>query len=235
MPKVLITGANRGIGLEFVRQYSELNWEVIATCRNLDNAKELNKLVGKHPNMIKVYCLNVLIHKSIDDFSKLIHEEPIDLLINNAGVIGPTREEISGQSFGSMDYKIWEDVFRTNTIGPFKVTESLYKNLELGKQKKVVVISSTVGSNIEMKAPLFSYASSKASVTKTFTLLAEILSKKGFSVRIFCPGHVKTDMGGENANIEKETSVKGMVDQIGDLSLRNTGEFRRFNGERVEF
>ena len=235
MPKVLITGANRGIGLEFVRQYSEINWNVIATCRSIKSAKNLNSLATEYPDLVRISYLDVLIHDSIDKFAKSISGEPIDLLINNAGIIGPRREEISGQSFGSMNYQVWENIFRTNTLGPFKVTESLLRNLELGNQKKIVVISSTVGSNIEMKAPLFSYATSKAAVTKTFTLLAETLYKRGLSIRIFCPGHVKTDMGGENAEVEKEISVKGMIDQINDLSMNNTGEFRRFSGEKVKF
>ena len=115
MPSVLITGANRGIGLEFVRQYAKMNWKVVATCRNPDKADQLNSLVSENADQIKVFFLDILDHSSIDDFAKLIHGEPIDIIINNAGIIGPTREEIAGQSFGSMNYNIWENVFKTKS------------------------------------------------------------------------------------------------------------------------
>ena len=114
-------------------------------------------------------------------------------------------------------------------------TEYLYQNILIGKQKKIIVISSTVGSNVEMKAPIFGYASSKAALTKTFSLLASFLKKEEIVVRILCPGHVKTDMGGEDANVSIENSVSGMIENIDLTDKSNSGSFVRYNGEVIEF
>ena len=145
------------------------------------------------------------------------------------------RAELAKQSFGTMDYAAWERVLRTNTMAPFKVTEAFFDNLMRGDQKKVAVISSTVGSNVEMQAPVFAYAASKAGVTKTFTTLASVLRDKGVTVMVFCPGHVKTDMGGEGAAVERVDSIAGMRKQIAAWTLQESGAFKRFNGETVAF
>lgn len=235
MPTVLVTGANRGLGLEFVRQYANNDWTVIATCRDPASATEIMALAESKKPRIKLEYLDVLEHASINDLALALAGEPIDVLINNAGIIGPVRKNVAQQSFGSMDYSVWARVFATNVLGPFKVSEVFLPHLLLGHQKRLVIISSTVGSNTEMIAPIFSYASSKAAVTKTFTTLAEVLRPEGVSVRVFCPGHVKTDMGGERADLEKEVSIEGMRKQISRMSLENSGGFLRYNGEVVAF
>ena len=236
MPTVLVTGANRGLGLEFVRQYAANNWKVIAACRDPGSAKELRVLAESNaPLKVQLEFLDVLEHSSINDLASSLAGEPIDVLINNAGIIGPVRKNVAQQSFGSMDYDMWVQVFSTNVLGPFKVSEAFIPNLLLGQHKNLVVISSTVGSNVEMTAPIFSYASSKAAVTKTFTTLAQVLREQGVSVRVFCPGHVKTDMGGPEAQIDKEISIQGMRKQISLMCLDNSGVFMRYNGEVVAF
>ncbi len=235
MPSVLVTGANRGLGLEFVQQYAADGWDVLAFYRDPAAADELNAEAAKHAGKVTVDAMDVLDHAGIDAASARHKDRAIDVLINNAGIIGPRREEIAGQSFGTMDYEIWDRVLRTNVMGPFKVTEAFFPNVMAGAQKKVVVISSTVGSNVEMQAPVFSYASSKAAVTKTFTTLAAKLKDDGVTVIVFCPGHVKTDMGGEGAETERADSIAGMRSLIAGWALAESGQFKRFNGETVAF
>ena len=146
MPTVLITGANRGLGLEFVRQYAANNWKVIATCRDPGSSKELRVLAESNASLkVQLEFLDVLEHTSISDLASCLAGEPIDVLINNAGINGPVRKNVGQQSFGSMDYNMWVQVFSTNVLGPFKVSEAFMPNLLLGQHKNLVVISSTVG------------------------------------------------------------------------------------------
>ena len=235
MPSVMITGGNRGLGLEFVQQYAADGWDVLAFCRTPAKADELNAEAAKHPGRVTVDAMDVLDFGSIDAAAARQRGRAVDVLINNAGIIGPRREAIAGQSFGTMDYATWERVLRTNTLAPFKVTEAFFANVLAGAHKKIGVISSTVGSNVEMQAPVFSYASSKAAVTKTFTTLAAKLRDQGVTVMVFCPGHVKTDMGGDGADVERFDSIAGMRRLIADWTLADSGAFKRYNGETVAF
>jgi len=235
MPCVMVTGANRGLGLEFVQQYAADGCDVLAFCRDPAAADALNAEAARHAGKVTVDAMDVLDHASIDAAAERHSGKAVDVLINNAGIIGPRRENIAGQSFGTMDYAEWDRVLRTNVMGPFKVSEAFFANVQAGTQKKIVVISSTVGSNVEMQAPVFAYAASKAAATKTFTTLAGKLKDDGITVIVFCPGHVKTDMGGEGADVERADSIAGMRGLIDRWTLAESGQFKRFNGATVAF
>ena len=132
MPTVFITGANRGIGLEFTRQYAANGWDVIATCRNPIQPGELAKVPGN----IEVHGLDVTDHRQVDRLASELGGRPFDVLINNAGVYGPR-----GVSAADMDYAEWESVLRTNALSPFKVATAFADNVAASDEKKLVTIS----------------------------------------------------------------------------------------------
>ena len=236
MPKVLITGANRGIGLEFVRQYDADGWHVIACCRAPDVADALHDIAAASGGRVTVATLDVLNHATIDAAAKAHTGEPIDVVINNAGIIGPRGEVVAQQQFGAMDYEEWVRVLRTNTLGPMKMSEAFANNVAASDQKKIVHISSTIGSNAEEQAQVFSYGASKAALTKVSTLMAAALRERGITVLALCPGHVKdAGMGGPGADVELIDSIAGMRTVISAAGLADTGSFRRYNGDTVAF
>lgn len=234
MSSVLITGANRGIGLELARQYLRDGWEVHACSRDPDRSKDLQALSGEG---LHVYALDVSDHDSIAALANKLSGIPLDLLINNAGIIGPTPviEHIVRQNFGSIDYEVWADVLRTNTFGPVKMAEALLDNILASEQKKIVTVSSTVGSITERDTPAFAYATSKTAVNKAMTLLASFLKEQGVTVVLLCPGYVKTRLDFGTADVEIPDSVAGMREQITALTLADSGSFMRYNGEHIRW
>jgi NAD(P)-dependent dehydrogenase (short-subunit alcohol dehydrogenase family) len=231
---ILITGANRGIGLEFARQYAAEGWEVFACCRNPGAAAQLDEIAAAN-GRLRVTALDVTDSDSIAALARELSDRPLDVLINNAGIIGPTPipENIGLQHFGSIDYALWERVLRTNTLAPICMAEALLPNLEAGGQKKVVTLSSTVGSLAERDTPAMAYATSKAALNKALRLLAGVLRERGISVGIYCPGYVQTRMDFGGADLTPRESVAGLRRLIDDLRPERSGEFLRYNGERI--
>ncbi|MCS6946211.1 MAG: SDR family NAD(P)-dependent oxidoreductase, partial [Steroidobacteraceae bacterium] len=198
MPTVLITGASRGLGLEMVRQYAQAAWDVIATCRNPHKAEELQQLRRRWSGSVLIDMLDVTHPAQIESLAGKYASTPIDLLINNAGELGPrgaARELIHKQYFGSLDYESWLKVLEVNTLGPVRVAETFAEQVERSAQKKMIFISSTMGSNVAGDSVAFAYCSSKAALNKCVTMLARALRSRGIVVAAVCPGHVKTAMG----------------------------------------
>jgi len=237
MATVLITGANRGIGLEFTRQYASGGWTVIACCRDLsgDGAAELRDIAAKSTDGVHLETMDMLDHRSIDAVAAKYRGTPIDVLLNNAGIIGPTPilDHIDQQYFGSIDYDIWDSVIRTNTFAPVKMAETFVENVAAGTQKKIITLSSTVGSFQESLIPAFCYCTSKTAVTKSVHLLAEVLRDRSIMAIALCPGHVKTRMGAHGGDVEIPDSVSGMRGLIAGFTMDDTGTFRRYNGDTV--
>src|SRR6478735_10525995 len=146
-PVTLVTGANRGIGLELVRQYAGAGWRVIATCRNLEDTGELRELAAAHPG-VSVEALDLSDLAGIDAFAERIGDQPIDVLVNNAGTMGPLplEEHIHRQRFGGIDYELWSELLTINTLGTVKLTELLTENVAASDTKVIAMISSTAGS-----------------------------------------------------------------------------------------
>lgn len=231
MPSVLITGANRGIGLGLTKAYLKKGWDVIATCRDPDNAPELKALSGK----IHFHPLDVTNHKAIDALAGEIEGQPIDVLINNAGVLGSDGFEKGGvgQTLGDMDYDGLRRTLEVNTIAPLKVSEALLPNLELGDQKKLIAITSRMGSIGTMDGGFISYRTSKAALNAIMRNLSIGLQEKGIAVAVLHPGWVKTDMGSDAAPTEIAESVQGLIEQIDQLHLEHTGCCKDHTGETI--
>jgi len=233
MPTSLITGASRGLGCEFTRQYAADGWDVIATCRTPDTASTLIEVAIGANGRVTIEEMDVTDFSQVDAVAQRLAGKPIDVLINNAGIV---LADFEHQSVGSMDFDGWLDLLRTNTLAPVKVTEAFLENVTASDQKKIVGISSTVGSMQEMNFPAYyPYATSKAALNKAMRLMAEQFGEQGIIVANLCPGHAKTDMGmmAEGATVEVIDSVSGMRRVIADLTIDRTGSFTRYNGEAI--
>lgn len=226
MATVLITGANRGLGLEFCRQYAEQGWHVIACARNPDDAFDLNNLIIHHAN-IQVETLDVEKFKQIDALSQKLSGLTIDVLINNAGIYADNKNN----GFGHFDYQAWTESLLINTEAPAKMAEAFLPHIKKSDKKLIVAISSLMGSMADNDSggSVF-YRSSKAALNAVMKCLAIELKNQSVGVLIFHPGWVKTDMGGPNALINADQSVTGMRTLIENFSLDQSGSFIKYDG-----
>ena len=230
MKTLLITGANRGIGLEFVRQYAAEGWQVFACCRKPAAADLLNRLVNQFPDRIQAHALDVSDHQQIEQLAQTLTDQPIDLLINNAGVYPPDR----GDAFGKTDYAAWQHAFEVNTMAPLKMTEAFIKHVARSELKTIVTITSKMGSVADNRGGgSYIYRSSKAGVNIVVKSLSIDLNPQKIIAVVLHPGWVKTDMGGPGALITTEQSVTGMRRVIGNLTLQDSGKFYAFDGQIV--
>jgi len=230
MKTVLITGANRGIGLEFVRQYAQDGWRVLACARDPSASDDLNELASQFSGGVHVYALDVGDHKQIEQLSHELSAEKIDLLINNAGTYPVARNA----SFHQVDYDAWAYAFRVNTMGPFKMVDAFYSQIAKGELKKIVTITSKMGSVADNRSGgSYVYRSSKSAVNIVMKSLAIDLESKGIIVALLHPGWVRTDMGGPNALISAEKSVSSMRHVIDELIHTDAGKFFSFDGQII--
>jgi NAD(P)-dependent dehydrogenase (short-subunit alcohol dehydrogenase family) len=229
MPTVLITGANRGLGLEFCRQYADKDWDVIACCRNPAQASELNTLSQSH-GKIQVEALDVAHLDQIDALSKKLSDTSIDFLINNAGVY----DDHKSNGFGQLDYQAWSHSLLINTQAPMKMAEAFLPHIKRGNKKLIVNISSLMGSLSDNDSGgSILYRSSKAALNAAMKSLSIDLRDQGIGVLIFHPGWVQTDMGGANALIDSKTSVGGMCEVIENFTLAQSGAFIKYDGKTM--
>jgi len=226
MATILITGANRGLGLEFAKQYAQDGWRVLACCREPKNADALSQIEDEFPNLT-VLQLDLADLTQIDQLAKQLDGTAIDVLLNNAGVYGDT----SGHGFGNLDYEQWSKTMTINVFAPVKLTEAFLPHLQSGTQKIVVAMSSLMGSMEDNSSGgSILYRSSKAALNAAMKSVAIDNGHKEIAVLILHPGWVKTDMGGSNAPMEIPDSVSKMRDTIANFTLAQSGEFLRFDG-----
>jgi len=222
MNTVLITGANRGIGLEFAKQYAVDGWRVLACCRSPEKSDELNKLASLYPERIKLHTLEVTDHAQIESLARALSGVAIDLLINNAGVY-PDSDK---RGLGRTDYAEWTTAFEINTMAPLKMVEMFVEQITRGKLKLIATISSQMGSIADNSSGgSYLYRSSKAAVNMVVKSLAIDLKDQGITAVVFHPGWVQTDMGGPDAMISVAQSVAGMRQVISRLTLADSGKF----------
>jgi NAD(P)-dependent dehydrogenase (short-subunit alcohol dehydrogenase family) len=232
-PTVLITGANRGIGFEFVRQYAELGWQVIATCRNPETAEELAAFAAEHDNVV-IERIDLLDHAGIDALAARYKDQPIDLLLNNAGLMrGPDR----GQMVGTIDYEEFVNFYRINAMGPLKVSEAFYPNIKASNHKTMAALTTGKGDK-GIPVPGFSlYKTSKASLDAIQKEIAIRWKRQGVKVVTLLPGRVLThgeaDAPGQNA-VDVSDSVAGMIAVLADLTIEQTGQTLQWDGELIE-
>jgi NAD(P)-dependent dehydrogenase (short-subunit alcohol dehydrogenase family) len=219
---MLITGANRGIGLEFCKQYAAAGWRVIACCRDPRKADALNELAKRYPVQIEVHALDVTDHAQIEQLSRTLSGEAIDLFINNAGVY-PAADK---NGFGHTDYAEWMSAFNINTMAPLKMVEAFIEQIARSQLKRIITITSQMGSvDDNSSGGSYLYRSSKAAANMVTKSLAVDLKDRGITSVAFNPGWVLTDMGGPNAMITVEQSVSDLRKVIDGLTLADTGKF----------
>lgn len=229
MSTVLITGANRGLGLEFARQYAADGWKVYAASRAPAEASALQDLAAASGGRIEVMALDVRDTASVGAAAAKLAGVAIDLLLNNAGVGSP-----KGQKLGSLDYAAWQRVLDTNTLGPMRVTEAFLGNLEQGSQKKVVTITSKMGSiDDNGSGGSYAYRSSKAAVNMVVKSLSIDLADRGITCIVVHPGWVRTDMGGPGGLISPEQSIAGIRKLIAGLAPADAGKFFNYDGQPI--
>ena len=225
MPTVLITGANRGLGLEFCRQYAESGWKIIACCRNPAEASELKALHQYHDS-IQIEALDVAHFDQIDSVAKKLADTDIDVLINNAGVYG------DHHGFGQLDYQAWLTTLAINAQAPIKMAEAFLPQIKRGNKKLIVSISSLMGSIADNDSGgSILYRTSKAALNAAMKSLSIDLKDQNIGVLILHPGWVQTDMGGANALIDSKTSVSGMCAVIDGFTLAQSGAFIKYDGK----
>ena len=224
-PTVLITGGNRGIGLEFVKQFTERGWNVIATVRKPEEAGELNAL-AKTRKSITVEQLDVTDHARIEALAARYKDKPIDILLNNAGLT--PKYDTAFNPLSNIDFDIALKSFKVNALGPLKMCQAFMDNVAASDQKKIIVISSKAGSiSASPKMPMFySYRGSKAALNMYMYTLSFETPKKNVILTLLSPGMVNTVEGTKIPNaIEKEESVSKMMKIIESLTPQDNGKF----------
>jgi len=235
IPTVLVTGSNRGIGLEFVKQFSANGWNVIATARKPVKAKELNKL-AKGNDKIRVERLDVTDNQQIEKLAKKLEGQPIDVLLNNAGYYG----DRDRQDFDNLDQDLFNLIMDINALGPLKVAKGLLPNVKASQQKKILTLSSGLGSmNIGGRmGDHYSYKMSKAALNIGMLTLRSELKKEGVIVQLIAPGMVDTGLlraskAREGMGITTEESVKGMLSVIDSINKKTKPKMINYNGQQL--
>ena len=236
MPTALITGANRGLGFGLTELYAADGWNVIACTRAPEKADALQKLAAGSKGKVTIKKLDVEDHASIDALAKDLKGQPIDLLLNVAGYYGKRIVSEPGGLgiFGESDFAEWDRINRVNVIGPMKVAETFVENVAASGQKKIVSLSSIIGSiGGNDSGHMYAYRASKAALNSVMKAMSLDLKARGITAIPLHPGWVRTDMGGPNADISPEESVTGMKKVIDRLTPADSGKFLTYSGETL--
>ena len=223
---VLITGTNRGIGLGLVQSFLDASYNVFATCRNKEKASRLLSLQNNSNSNLNIIEVDLLQKNASSQISKYLSNTPIDIFVNNAGLIGPRT-----QSIGSISYSTWAEVLNLNLIAPLLITQEIIENVTFGREKKLFFLSSKVGSiEDNTGGGMYIYRSSKTALNQVVKSLSIDLYSQGISSIALHPGWVQTDMGGPNALINVDESVSGMMAVMQKSDISDTGKFFNYDG-----
>jgi NAD(P)-dependent dehydrogenase (short-subunit alcohol dehydrogenase family) len=225
---ILITGANRGIGLELTRQFADDGWAVLACCRNPADASDLQQLCERYPS-IETLTLDVTDYAQMQSLAVQLQDRPIDILLSNAGIYGPR-----GANFGDVDAAAWREVLEVNTIAPLMLAQAFVEQVGASRHKLIAVISSKMGSIADNgSGGSYIYRTSKTAVNQVVKSLANDLAGQGISVISLHPGWVQTDMGGANAEINTATSAAGLKTVLQAAGTAQSGQFFEYNGDAI--
>ena len=229
MPEtILLTGANRGIGLELSRIFAENSWRVFACCRHPESAVELKRLENDFPNLT-TYALDVNDEDATTRLAQGLKGEQIDILLNNAGIWGP-----ENQAFGSTNAPAWIQVLKTNVIAPLKITEAFIDNIKTRQRKVVATMGSMMGSVADNSSGgHYLYRNSKAAVNMVTKSLSVDLQQQGVTAVVLHPGWVQTDMGGPQAPTLPAESAAGLYQVLTNLTEADNGRFLTFEGKEL--
>lgn len=236
MSTALVTGANRGLGLEWIRQCAGTVDRLYATCRDPGAADALHEVAQAHPDTVTVVALDVADPDAIDAAAARVQDEAgaLDLLVNNAGISGGATSD----RFGAVDAERMSKVLRVNTVGPHLMTQAfadlLAAGAEAGGRAVVVNVTSQLGSIARTSGGGWhSYKASKAALNMCTRLQAAELKEDGVIVVALHPGWVRTDMGGSNARLSPAEAVRGMRAVVSDLTVDEAGQFLAHDGTRL--
>ena len=222
MTRVLITGANRGIGLELARRYAADGAQVIAGVRDEARAQDLKAIEGQ----VSLLQLDMASPESIQAAAASIGDQPLDIVINNAGSTGGGRQAID-----DLDLAAWHEALDVNTIGPTLLAGALKNNLVASGNGKLMTVTSQLAASTWPLGGMLIYASTKAAVSKVHQALAIDWKDDPIIVALMHPGWVQTDMGGPHAQITAQESASGIIDVISGLSAEDSGKFYKWTGE----
>ena len=223
MATIAITGAARGIGLELTRQYAAAGDQLLAFCRNPQKADALNRLAAE-TGKVRVIAMDVGDDASVKRAAAEAGDAPIDILLNVAGISGPSRPELE-----SSDWAMWQESFNVMTMGPLRVLQALLPRLQAGA--KVINITSQIAASTWPTGGFYAYGAAKAGLNRMMRSVAVDLRDRGIIVGLVHPGWVQTDMGGPNAEITPQESAEGIRKVTQAWTLDRSGDFLKWNGE----
>jgi len=234
MATVFVTGTNKGLGYEFVRQYLKLGYKVIATCRNISHANNLISLRSISSDKLKLVEMDLNDVGSVKNLSKILKNDVIDIFISNAatnlGYISNKEKNI----FGVIDEKIWMEVLKLNCVMPLMIAQQLKENILNGVEKKMVFMSAKTASiKDNSSGGMYINRSTRTALNQVVKSLSIDLEKDHVNVLAMSPGWVKTDSGGKGALIDIKTSVVGMINVISKLNRESSGSFMDYKGEII--
>ena len=231
MPTILITGANRGLGLEFARQYAADRWDIVAACRQPEQSAELKQLAAQNPAIV-LHRLDVTDDKSVRSLADKLVGKPIDVLLHSAGIY-PRK----GQHIGQIDYAGWHEAMETNLFGVMRVTEALLENVAASQRKQIAAISTSMSilrgvqeGSVAQAETSYQYRTSKTALNMAFSVLAKEVQPRSISVVLLDPGWVKTDMGGAQAPLSPQKSIAGMRKVLSGDPMEISGKFLGHDG-----
>ena len=227
-PTILITGANRGIGLTLTERFAEDGWQVLACCRNPADAGQLHVL-AERGMAIEIHALDVTNYAQMAALADQLGARPIDILLSNAGIYGS-----KSAGFGEINAQEWRQVLEVNTIAPLMLVQAFVEQVAASQQKLVAVMSSKVGSIADNSSGgSYMYRSSKTAVNQVVKSLSIDLAERGISVISLHPGWVQTEMGGPNAEISTDQSVSGLKSILQSAGPAQSGQFIEYDGSGI--